>query len=208
MIDMVTLGDYKSQLFDIESVKDDAFTFKLTLKQDGNTYAVIVKGEVVELGEQDARERIVEYITSLCVKRVRQVLDGVDTVDEKLVLLAYFDMQTWSSYNIALGNKQVAKTDWRTFEVRLLTDAVEYSDVSITLLVDGIISKVHIDLKESEVTGDKLHRKLIPIFLTHPNITMEEAQEKSTDLVGADLQLIRYAKSAWANEMSRKSHLN
>ena len=206
MISMVKIGVYESYLLERKTKELSKPCFAMRLRSD-DSQMVMLEGKEVN-GRDDDKHAIMGYIKSVCVPKVVDLLDEVDGIDSALDMLCHFDFESWSRFNQRLGMNDSPVEAWHQLVVRLIIDATSYRDVQLSLVTDDFVSKLSADLRDRKVSGDMLHRRLVPVYLSNPNITHEEAIKLSEEIKHPDSYILSQSRTEWESMQSRYAHLN
>ena len=204
MIDMVKIGQYQSYMLDRKSSEMSVSCFALTC---GGVGMVMIEGKKVT-GTDDDKHRIIDYINSVAVKKVRDVIVGAGDIDKQLMLLVYFDFEAWGRFNHRLGKVQLAVTEWDRLTVRLIIDAERKRNVQLALVMDDSVVKLSVDLRDKEVTGDLLHRQLVPVYYNNPDLSHKDAVLEACKVGNPDPVIVSQADQEYRRLHARSAHLN
>ena len=206
MVSMIKIGVYESFLLERKSKELAKPCFAMKLRSD-DSQMVMLEGKEVT-GRDDDKHAILGYVKSVCVPKVVTLLDSIDDIDSSLITLCNFDLESWSRFNHRLGMDKSPIEDWHQLVVRLIIDATSYRDVQLSLVTDEFVSKLSADLRDRKVTGDMLHRRLVPVYLNNPNITHEEAVAKCEEIKHPDSYILSQSRAEWESMQSTYAHLN
>ena len=206
MIDMVKIGKYKSYLLERKSRDLNKSCFAMQFDIEGSQM-IMIQGEDV-MGRDEDKHGIMGYIQSVCTPKVRELLEGTNDINKSIRLLANFDFDAWCRFNHRIGNADAQASDWSQLIVRLIIDATDYRSVQLSLVTDQFVSSLTADLRDNEVSGDMLHRRLVPVYLGNPDISYEDAVTESESIDHPDSYILSQSRFEWERMQSRYAHLN
>lgn len=205
---MIKIGKYQSVFVPQESSDNEEDSIRLFLSYDKGVHDYEVhawKGFVT--GDDHDKFMIREYLNKIYSKGRVAKFDEYDDIDDFISFVVKYDFSTWALYN-RMNPTPIEFDDWKMLHVRLLVDPTFYRHMEYVFVLDDMIKRIVIDLKTCKISGDVEWKRLIPVFINNPMVSVEDAFDESTQIDFDDEMLINNTINMWRTEQSRNAFWN